>query len=288
MSKIHKSTIIVPVDFTEESDTAINHAMRIAIDAHNDIRLLHIVNSETKSRLKKEGKDLSDLEKQLQGLCDRIEESDVDASYSLREGSIFSAIGDVAEEIKAGLMVLGTHGVRGVQHIVGAYALKVVSDSPVPVIVVQNKGIPDHAYKKIVIPIESYPEEKQKVFHVISIAKVFGSKVELFAAHSTDKFIKNGIEGNLVFMEDQLESAEVEYSTHFEDPKGPGYARQLVRFAAEIDADLITIITEKGKDLADFILGPNNEKIINNDAQIPVMCVNPMDSHVYTRSVFTM
>ena len=287
MGDINRKAIIVPHDFTDEAECALDHAIRVAESGVNSIHLIHVINSETKSKLKKKGRDESYLEEQLKSRCAKIEGEGIEANFSLREGSIFSVIGDVAEEIGAGLMMLGTHGVHGVQHLIGAYALKVVADSPVPVIVVQNKAIEEHGYKSIILPIDSYIEEKQKVFHVISIAKVFNSTVKLFISNESDEFLRNNVVGNANFIQEQLQEAEIDYTLEEEDPKSSGFARQLVRYAAEQKADLICIMSEKGKDLKEFIVGPNSERIINNDAQIPVLCVNPMDSHIYTQSIFT-
>lgn len=289
MSDLKKSTILVPTDFTPEADCAINHAIKIAKAAVDDIKLLHVINNETKSKLKKEGKSTGDLSKMLDEKAKAITAAHgVAAGYELREGSIFNIIGDVAEEINAGLMVFGTHGVRGVQRIVGSYALKVAKDSPVPVIIVQNKEINDNGYKKIILPIDSYIEEKQKVFHVSAVAKLFNAEVVLFVAHESDEFLRNDVLGNEAFIRVQLEERNIRHKIVEQDSKGPGFAKQVIELAAKENADLITIMTQKGKSLGEFILGPNNEKVINNDHQIAVMCVNPLDSHVYTASVFSM
>ena len=65
MSQIKRSTILVPVDFTTQSQCAIEHAMRVAKTAVNEILLFHVLNSESKASLKKSNLTEKDLVKML-------------------------------------------------------------------------------------------------------------------------------------------------------------------------------------------------------------------------------
>ena len=151
-----KQIILVPTDFSDAANTAINHAATVASVSGDEIRLLHIVNKDTKSKLKKAGESLDDLNAKMDGLvADLKSKYGVKADSHLREGSIFTTIGEVAEEIGARLLVMGTHGVIGMQHITGAWAVKVITSSPVPVIIVQKKALASHGYKTIVFPIDA-------------------------------------------------------------------------------------------------------------------------------------
>ena len=57
----------------------------------------------------------------------------------IRKGNIFEDIGDVAKEIGARLIIMGTHGIKGIQKLVGSYALKVILHSEIPFIITQKK-----------------------------------------------------------------------------------------------------------------------------------------------------
>jgi nucleotide-binding universal stress UspA family protein len=277
--------ILVPTDFTEAADSALNHALRIARTGSDKVVLLHVINSDTKSRLKKEGGSEDSLKQDLQAQLSRVgNPHKVPTESILREGSIFSVIGDVAEEIGARLIVIGTHGVQGLQHITGAYVLRVASTSPVPVVIVQKKGIREHGYKKIVIPVSFPVESKQTVIQGMHMAELFGAEVQLFVSHSNDEFVSNSIKLNLGYAKRLLDENNIRYTETSEVPKSESYSKQLLKSASSTDNDLIVIVNERGKDLKDFIIGPENEKIINNDAQIPVMVLNPLDTLWYYSS----
>lgn len=275
-----KPIILVPTDFTEAADTAINHAAKVASASGDEVRLIHIVNKDTKSKLKKAGESLDDLNAKMKAQAAEIESKyDVKADYHLREGSIFTTIGEAAEEIGARLLVMGTHGVVGMQHITGAWAVKVITSSPVPVIIVQKKDIADHGYKTIVFPIDASKETKQKVIHTISMAKHFGATVHLFASHETDEFLINALKNNLAWAENMFKKNDVDYVVANADGN---HAKQTIKYASKINADLIVILTDDGEvSVSEIVLGPDEEKIINNDAQIATMCVNPV-ANLYT------
>ena len=49
---------------------------------------------------------------------------------------------------------MGTHGASRWQKITGSNALKVITNSPVPFIIVQEKLIQDSGYDHIVVPLD--------------------------------------------------------------------------------------------------------------------------------------
>ena len=276
------SIILVPTDFTEQAATAIQHAASIAKLAGDEIRLIHVVTTETKAKLKKAGESLDDLTKKMVSEVAQIEKTyGVKAGYHMREGSIFTTIGEVAEEIGARLMVIGTHGVVGMQHITGAWIVRVITSAPVPAIVVQRKKIAAHGYKTIMFPIDASRETKQKVIHTVVMAKSFDAEVLLFGSYESDEYINNAKNNNIAWAENMFKKNGVRYSVAQATKSGGDHAKQTIKYASEKNADLIVILTDDSEvSVKGFVLGADNERIINNDAQIPTMCVNPI-AHLY-------
>ena len=83
---------------------------------------------------------------------------------AVRVGNIFEDIGDFAAEHHAQLIFMGTHGAHGWQHVTGSHALKVVTHSSVPFVIVQEKEVKDTGYDDIVVPLDFNKETKQKKF----------------------------------------------------------------------------------------------------------------------------
>ena len=161
--------ILVPVDFTKVSDVAIEHALLMGKTIAANIHLIHIVDNK---------KHVSEARLKLEALKDRVRvESGVEIHTHVRIGNIFEDIDKAATEMDAALIIMGTHGARGMQFMSGSRALKIVTESSIPFIVVQERTIRQHGYNRIVVPLDLHKETKQKLSAVRDVAKYFNSKV---------------------------------------------------------------------------------------------------------------
>ncbi len=266
--------ILVPTDFTKVADCAVNHATSIASFLNGEVLLLHVIAN------KKGEEEIQDkLDKIAAGITAK---HNIPARGLLIEGNIFEDIGEVAHDVHAKLIIMGTHGIKGFQHITGSYALKVITSSAVPFVVVQERAI-KNGYKNIVLPLDLAKETKQKLSVTVDMAKYFKSKVHLVAPLVTDEFLLNTINRNLTFAKNYLEENEIPYDTRIVDEKG-SFVKQIIKYAVSIDADLITIMNTVGSDM-DLFASADEQHLITNEAQIPVMCVNPTDNSVSGGSV---
>lgn len=275
-----KNIVLVPTDFTEVAEYAIMHGAGICKMQNYKLALLHIVNKETKSYLKKEKLTRNAINERLEKKAKEIgEKFGIVVDYIAREGSIFSTIGKVTKEIGANILTLGTHGKIGLQHIVGSYAMKVIRSSPAPVIVVQKRGFRE-GYKNIVLPIDDTMESKQKVKWAIYIARKFNSTVHIFAMYSSDGYRMAKIKGNLRQIKKFFDQNDIIHTDRMADKKG-AFPKQVLSYSQEIDADLILIMTTNPDTLMpNFIVEKWEEQILFNNMLIPVMAINPVDLHI--------
>lgn len=280
LNRDKKDLIICLYDFTAESDVALNHATKIAEQSHDEVRLVHIINSETKSKLKKSHESESSIFDRLKATAEQnYNQTKVTTSYHAEEGSIFTTVGEYVKETEAALVVFGTHGVRGMQHIVGANSLKVILSCPAPVIVVQKKKADYHGYKKIMLPIDHSKNGKVKIAHAITLAKYFNGEIIVFEAVEKDPHLSNSIQLNVGYAINMLKQEKLPFSHHKQEPDKGNFAKQIIKHSAEVDVDLIAIVSEHDKDsIGDFFFGNHEVEIINNDPQIAVMCVNPIQN----------
>lgn len=269
--------VLVPHDFSSVADCAVSHAAKIAKSFNGEVYLLHVV-SKTK-----------EVEAAKEKLNKIVEQSDnkygINTHVIVRIGNIFEDIGDVATEIGAGYIVMGTHGARGMQKIMGSHALKVISHSKVPFVIVQEKGPSDtDAYDDIVVPIDYSDVTKQKLQVAANIASHFNSKIHIFAAKENDQFLQVKLDRELTFAKKYFAEKAISYSIEGASESG-GFKKQLIRFAAKINADMIAVVnTREGSLLPDFF-GSEEQEVIANDAEIPVIITNPTQ-HFVSGSVF--
>jgi nucleotide-binding universal stress UspA family protein len=272
----HQKIIVVPWDFTPVADHALAHAVKISRQVGNRICLLHIVDKGIKPHAEGEKKVLLKHVAEENG-----KKYNMPLMSEIKKGTIFTAIGDfvnqkdVKEEDKqeVELVLMGTHGMKGMQKLTGSWALKVIVKSKVPFIVVQDPPVDQERYHNIVFPVDFKKENKEKTRMAIYMGKYFDSKVHILVTTPTDANLLKKTKINLNFAIRYLIQNNIEYEIH-EVPRG-NFAQQTIDFSQKINADLILIVTTKNISFADYMIGASEQYIIANSSKIPVCCVNP-------------
>jgi len=266
-----KQLVVVPWDFTPKAEDALAHAAKISRMINAEISLLHIVERRVKTG------EYRKKETRLNKIAEDAREIyNVEVRTALIPGSIFTSIAEYVNEEGASVVVMGTHGMKGMQKLTGSWALKVLVKSKVPFIVVQDKPKDMEKYQNIVFPVDFRTENKEKLKMAIFMGKYFDSKIHILKTVTTDKSLLKKTNINLNFAIKYLIQNNIEYEIH--DMNKGNLAQQTIAFAESVDADLILIMTTKNITLADYMLGAQEQQIIANSSKIPVCCVNPMSS----------
>ena len=259
--------LLVPTDFSEVAQSAMQHAIKFSEIINADVVLLHVVNSrdeveEAKEKLSKE----ITLGNSISSSCNLI-------SF-VRIGNIFEDIGDVAAELGISLIFMGTHKASRWQKLVGSRAIKVISSSPVPFIVTQEKLMNSSGYDNIVVPLDLNVETKQKLELVAKIAHYFDSQVHLLTNDDSDEFIKTKLKANQLWASNYLESKDIKNSSHLVD-HDDSLTEGIFKLSKEVDADLIAIMNLEDETVLGLYENTFQEEIVANDLKVPVLCVNP-------------
>jgi nucleotide-binding universal stress UspA family protein len=273
MKNIYK--ILVPTDFSSVAETALNNAIKMASIMEGEIVVLHVVE-------KKE--QIADAEVKVAEIVSKVNtEYNIPTAGKIVAGNIFEDIGSVAKNEGAKLIIMGTHGRKGIQHLIGSYAMKVITGSDIPFIVVQDKKITD-AYKNIVFPIDFKAETKVKIALTASMADALGAKIHIFGEFVDDKFQQKHVQNNLAYAKKFFRDNNIEFTVEIAKEEG-NFVKQILRYAASINADLLAILNLDYRSISHFLKN-NEEDLITNDAQIPVLMVNPSDSYLSSSIMF--
>jgi len=276
IEKKYNKIVLIPTDFSEVCGNAISHGVKLAQFLKYKVLILHIINKETMAALKKKNVGVDYIGKRLKEYQNYYEKRYMVSVETLAlEGSIFETINEVAANLGANLMVLGTHGKKGLQHVFGSYALRVVIESPIPVVVVQKRSFKE-GYHNIVFPISNDVEPRQKVQWAKLMANLFNSKILLFQPLEKDTSLNNRMKIITRQIEEAFEKEKIPYQIN-QAAKVGDFAKQVIAHAAIHHGDLIMMMTRPNIDVPGFSLTAWDERLMFNEAQIPVMCINPID-----------
>lgn len=275
-----KNKILVPVDFSDVSIAATKHATLLAKKLHGELSLLHVIKKRFTFVGKKSRQEDQLIEEatvgRLQKIADEVErDSGIPTDIIALSGNIFELIPEVAAETKASFVVMGTHGMSGLQHIRGSNALRIIYQSSLPFLLCQEKEPLPGEYSDIVFPLDTNYESAQKTEWAVFLAQKFGSTIHVFYPNESDSFLKNKVKTNLNYVKNKFDANNVKYTLTLSERDNSTLAEDVNKFAKETNANLIIIMIYPSKGAGEFFLTPTTQKIITNEEQIPVICINP-------------
>lgn len=139
--------ILTAIDFSENSDFAFDYALTLARQFNAELTVLHVINEPVDLRgFYVPHISFEQLEKEIEegavSMMDKFCQARMGdfASYktAIVTGIPYEEITRKAEEVSASLIVLGTHGRTGLDHIIfGSTAERVVRSSSCPVLTIR-------------------------------------------------------------------------------------------------------------------------------------------------------
>lgn len=273
--------IVVAIDFSDCSINAFIHALSIAQHCDGELILLWVEKaaSEKEKFAEKAQKSFKNVEEAFEDLVGRYQPDfpDVKITWKIRKGKIYKEVTAEAKSLGAMLIVTGTHGASGFEEFwIGSNANKIVSSSYCPVITIRGGISIQRPLTRIVFPIDSAEETRQKATFVSYLAKRHSATVYVVKMYTTKlKTIRQNID---------LYAGQV--IRYFDDEKVPykmehveceNIADATIEYAKKIDANLISIMTEQETTTANIVLGPYAHQIVNH-SPIPVLSIHPKET----------
>ena len=265
-------TIIVPLDFSDESLNGLNLALMLAKKTGANIQLIHVIGkniSANKELLENENQLLKIKFEDIIQKCNEKGDINCNLKYNIKEGQIFKEIAGLAEEFEDPITVLSTHGASGFEDLfIGGNAYKITSHSRNPVITVRRSKIPSNI-DNIVLPLDITFQTREKVPYTVKLAEVFGSKIHLLTIRLSNlKSIEKKLHQYADQVASYLDSHKILYTV--EHLHGSNLTDLTIDYSQSVDADLISIMTEQEKSASNLLLGNFAHQMINK-AFIPVL-----------------
>ena len=270
--------IIVGIYFSNCSVNALEHAISIANRAKASITMVWVNHLDySKEIFSVEPKQLIiEVEHRLKILVLKYSNELIGQTieYKIRKGKVYKEICDIAEELNAFLIIVGTHGSSGFEEFwIGSNANRIVSTSTIPTITIRGGVDVGRDLKRIVMPFDSTKVTRQKMPITALLANYYNSEVHLLGLYTSSlDDIRFRIRNYISQAEDYLKENNIKYKTTFLDVHN--LTEATLQYADSIDANLISIMTEQETSTANIWLGPYAAQMVNHSA-IPVLSVHP-------------
>ncbi len=253
---------IVPHDFTVVGDSALNYAINLGKKVKTEIQLVHIVSDKAK---------LVAAKQKLEKIVLSLEKSaTIEFTTKVVLGNIFEDIGKLAKKEGAQLIIMGTHGVTGMQKIFGSNVIKVVTSSEVPFLVVQ-KETKINDVKRIIVPIDMTKESLQIANLAGDLSNIFGAEIHVVAEKQSDEIFSRKLANRISLVRDQYEERKIQCTISLINTSG-SYHKKVVDYAKNNQGDFIALSYHSESMLPMFDTFAQN--LVVNELKLPCLIIN--------------
>ena len=191
----------------------------------------------------------------------------------VRVGSIFEDISKEASEGHAQLLIMGTHGAKGLQKIMGSHAIRVITSAKSPFLVTQTKP-PGEGFKTIVLPVDLSKERIQIVRFASAAAKRFNSEIHLVCKPEKDEFLKHKLQNNIQLVKSHFDKEGIDHKVIMLEGKH-SMQKEVIKYGMIHNADLFAIGHFPDSMLPAF--DKFTQELITNEPEIPVLVINAQE-----------
>ncbi len=271
-------TILVPVDFSEYSEYALEVAASIARDQDAKIVVVHMMELPESHLTQDEQQEafstiyyMKLAKEKFRKFLNKDYLKDIEITQAVKNHKVFSELTDVAREHKASLIVMGSKGVTGLKEIfIGSNTEKVVRTSEVPVLVIKNR-LSKFKINKAVVITDFSEESAESYKKARDFFQKFNVEPQLLYVNVPEKFLSTGemeveAKGFLSKINggDNRPKQKIIFYNDYNLEMG------VFHYCENAGIDIIGLSTHGRKGIAHFFYGSVGEDIANH-ADVPVV-----------------
>ena len=269
--------ILVPTDLTEVAAQATSQAAIIAKKANAGLTLLHVLDS----RSAPESTVTPLLKEQANNISLRYR---IECDFIVNKGNIFETIPAIARSADYFLIVIGTHGIKGIKQILmGANILKLVMKIGIPVMVVQKETPLIESFDRMILPVSSHDSFKVQIEAATLFASLFNTEIHLYSIHKAGYEWPEQLKKNIEDAARIFESRNIRMKRVKEEQNvySVGYAKQTLKYAESVSANLISIMSVSSTEYY-YFAQLDKESMLLNEPRIPILCCSglPEEEHI--------
>lgn len=288
MLKIKK--ILFPTDFSRCADQAMQHALYLSLKYQAELHMLHAVTLHGLEN-RKEIENYQNIEKayelfeksshdQMKNSIEMHKAEKLPIKKVLERGiSPAPVILEYAEKNDIDLIIMGTHGRRGLGHMfLGSVAEEIVRMATCPVLTIreQKEPIPAESLKNILVPLDFSGDSKLVIKYAIPLAESYQAKLQLL--HVVEQVIHpsyytTGKTSIFDFNPDIIKKSKQIMQKYLDELKGQNIksefhviegraTRDIIKFVENHEIDMIVIPTHGLTGIEHLLIGSVAEKVV--------------------------
>ena len=270
--------ILVPIDFTENSDISFDFAVQIAKKHDCEIILLHVIYFPAMTNLSFEvagakGKDLmlKSLKKEAkERLMEVVEEqglSSLKVKYEVREGGVLESITSFTKGKRIDLMVLGIEqSLELGDHLFGALSDRIIHGIDCPVLVLKQLT-KLASIKKVTIANDFAGKPTVLSKQVQRIKEVFNAKIDIIKVNTRQDFTSEVVFDQLLqeYQKQKfLKDCSFKIFSHYNVAEG------ILHYAGKSGANMIVIGGKRKSFLRRLVMGEDLAEELIDHSNLPV------------------
>jgi nucleotide-binding universal stress UspA family protein len=271
--------ILVPVDFSEHSEYALEVASQIAKQKNAELIVVHmlgisevIISHDDPIEIREAIYYLKLAKKRFSEFLVKDYLKGLKVTDMVHNYRVFREINDVALKVDADLIVMGSHGSSGLSEVfVGSNTEKVVRSSEVPVLVIKKRR-KNFQFENVVFACDFDTDNIEAYRKAMKLCKEFDATVHLLYINlPAERFRSTAqMEERVRTFLDKADNGDynnlenVIYRDDYTVEQG------IYTFSNKINADLIVVSTHGRRGLAHFFFGSVGEDVANH-AETPVL-----------------
>jgi len=265
--------VIVPVDFSNSSKNAVEHAVSIAKKFRADLTLLCVMDPFTSQALNCKGAKFSDFKEKAAEALNQLTRQIFTFNkieIFVAEGRWVRAVTEMADRIPASMMVLGVGGKNRDGFFDGPHAYRIVDAISIPLLVVKEDQKAKE-YKIITTPLDQTFHTREKLPFVTLMASAFDAKVSVIGLQTnTDKETSSHMQAIMRQASQYVQMKVRQYQDRLIASKNE--VGDLVKHANEDQADLLVIMSSHEKTFSTMFSSPYAQQVLDKSNTPILIC----------------
>lgn len=250
MAKTRKDVIVIPWDYTETCEIALQHAILLANEVDNQIMLVRFIKAPGLfGKAAKQAEYEEEKVKIKEAANQMVQKYNLDPQrifIDVEIGTKSKTVDGLMKDANANLVITGrtykmtekdTLGIREITDI-----LSVID---IPFIVATTAPTHDY-YKEIVVPLDHDKKMKETLQWVVYLSKYYNCNINIIKPYIDDEYQKKDMANNIYFTKKLLDKKDIIYGIKTAK-KGKVFEDEILRFSQNIDSDLVVLIINKYK-----------------------------------------